>query len=372
MARQSYSQIPFKLKPNRVWRAYKGGLLLDAWQNRSDPHDDETPEEWIASVVPAKNIHPIPNEGLSVVAADDSVGDGSSEPLLLRDLVASDPTSFLGDKHAQKYGANMAVLIKMIDSSCRLVIQTHPDKAFARQHFDSAYGKTESWYILGGRPIDGEAPYVLLGFKPGVTRSRWEAMFYQQDVAGMIDCLHRIPVQPGDAFLIEGGLPHAIGAGCLLLEVQEPTDLTMRLEKVMLDGRRMSDDWCNQGLGFEKMFDCFHYDPLPLAETVARTAIRPVVLRETAGGIETALRLPTQNPLFSLRRIDVTGAFQLLAEPTFSVVVVVAGSGKVAWSGGEAKVSAGDEWFLPAALGETTWQADDVGRLELFRCFPPA
>lgn len=367
MARQNFSRIPFKLMPNRVWRPYKGGLLLDAWQHRSDPHDGDTPEAWVASVVPAKNINPLPDEGLSLV---DTGSEGA--PLLLRDLIAGDPAAFLGTAHAARYGAEMAVLIKLIDSSCRLPLQGHPDRPFARRYLSSNYGKTESWYILGGRPIDGEEPYVLLGFKPGVTREAFEALFHRQDVAGMIDCLHRIPVKPGDAFLIEGGLPHAIGAGCLLLEVQEPTDLTMRLEKVLLDGRRMPDAWCSQGLGFEKMFDCFHYDPLPLAETIARTAIRPEPLRTAAGGVETDLRLPTENPLFSLRRIDVTGEFPLLAEPTFSVVVVVSGEGRVVWDGGEAAVAAGDEWFLPASLGETSWQAADGSPLQLFRCFPPA
>ncbi len=84
--------------------------------------------------------------------------------------------------------------------------------------FNSEFGKTEAWYILGGREVEGEKPYVLLGFKPGTTREQWKSLFEEQDIQGMLDCLHKVPVQEGDTFLLEGGVPHAIGSGCFMVE----------------------------------------------------------------------------------------------------------------------------------------------------------
>jgi hypothetical protein len=83
-------RIPLKLRQNRVWRSYTGGLLFDQWQGEADAQDGHIPEEWVASAVPAKNIQPIPNEGLSLIEAN----DGSI--CLLSDVIASDPAAFLG------------------------------------------------------------------------------------------------------------------------------------------------------------------------------------------------------------------------------------------------------------------------------------
>lgn len=81
--------------------------------------------------------------------------------------------------------------------------------------------RTEAWYIIDGREIDGEPPYILFGFKSGITREKWEKMFREQDIQGMIDSMHKFNINPGQVFLIETGIPHAIGSGCFLIEIQE-------------------------------------------------------------------------------------------------------------------------------------------------------
>ena len=82
----------------------------------------------------------------------------------------------------------------------------------------------------------------------------------------MLSCLHKVPVKKGDTFIIRGGVPHGIGAGCFLVEIQEPTDYTIRTERVTPSGLPVADAMCHQGLGFEKMFDCFDYQGYSLAE----------------------------------------------------------------------------------------------------------
>ena len=95
----------------------------------------------------------------------------------------------------------------------------HPDRPTALRLFQSQYGKTECWHILSGHPVNGEEPCIYYGFQPDMTRARWEALFHAQDIPGMLAGMQKYPVHPGDTILIEGGMPHAIGAGCFLVEI---------------------------------------------------------------------------------------------------------------------------------------------------------
>ena len=94
----------------------------------------------------------------------------------------------------------------------------------------------------------------------------------------MLGCLHKIEVKPGDAFMIYGGVPHAIGAGCFLMEVQEPTDYTMRVEKTTPSGLNIGSELIHQGVGEEKMLECFHYDTHTIDEALSKWKITPEVL----------------------------------------------------------------------------------------------
>ena len=113
---------------------------------------------------------------------------------------------------------------------------------------------------MGGREIDGEKPCIYFGFKEGITREYWKKVFDEQDIPKMLDCLHEIEVAPGETWLIEGGVPHAIGAGCFLMEIQEPTDFTIRTERSTPSGFQIADSMCHQGIDFDNMFECFLYD----------------------------------------------------------------------------------------------------------------
>lgn len=122
------------------------------------------PEEWLASITQAVNpgFPSVENEGLSAVSAGD-------KSCLLKELIERAPQEMLGRKHFNRYGAKTGVLVKLLDPAVRLSIQVHPDKTFAKKYFHSEYGKTECWHILDVREIDGQKPYLLMGFAPGVT-----------------------------------------------------------------------------------------------------------------------------------------------------------------------------------------------------------
>ncbi|MGG1519371.1 type I phosphomannose isomerase catalytic subunit [Paenibacillus oryzisoli] len=364
---QSLAQQPIRLERNRVWRTYSGGKLIDAFQGNERQEDGEMPEEWVASVVQATNVgrEHVRNEGLSEVR----LPDGSR--VTLKEAIASDPCAYLGEAHVQQYGSHPAVLVKLLDAGERLTIQVHPDREYAMTKFQSRFGKTEAWYVIGGRELDGDAPYVLFGFKPGVTPEKWKALFDKQDIAGMLDALHRIPVREGDVFLVEGGVPHAIGSGCFLIEIQEPTDYTLRTERVTPRGNPVPDQACHQGLGFDAMLECFHYEAHTLEEIKARWHIAPDLVHETTGGSLTSLIKESDTDRFRMDRLTVVSDYTMEPSGTFAIAIVVEGTGVVRWASGELGVARGDTFFLPAALPALNWKCADGEPLQVILCYPP-
>jgi mannose-6-phosphate isomerase len=350
-----------KLSGERAWRTYTGGKLLDRLHGRPDGEDGHFPEEWIMSVVNTRTGRGDANEGLSRLADNPEV--------TLKSLVDAYPAEMLGAAHAAKYGASTGVLLKLIDSSERLSVQVHPTREKAMRLFQSPFGKTECWHILGGREVNGQSPCVYLGFKPGVTESEWKKLFARQDVPGMLDCLHRFEPKAGDTILIEGGIPHAIGPGCFLAEIQEPTDFTIRVDRVTPSGYELEDFQCHQGLGFEKMFECFDYTSHSAEETRARWFIQPRILgQDERGEVATVLGYDA-TPYFRLDVMKVKTA--LPSEPcaSFFGVYVLEGKGALVCGNARVELGVGDQCFIPAAAPEVSIEAGAA--MKLLRFFGP-
>ena len=326
-------KTPIRLLPAQAWRTYQGGRLIAALHGR-EAEDTHFPEEWLMSTVRARN----PGredivEGLSLME------DGGS----LRDCIQADPEGVLGAGRR-----DTGVLMKLIDAAERLSVQVHPTRQDAMRLFNSPYGKTECWHILGGREIDGQKPGIWFGFKPGITREKWAALFYAQDIQGMLDCLHHIEVQPGETWLIQGGVPHAIGPGCFLAEIQEPTDLTLRTERVDPQGRPLPDESCHQGVGFENMLDCFDYTGRTLEEARAAWCIPPRVIESTPDYEKTSVLGYDSTPFFKLEKWKVTGSLRCLPRDTYYGLYALEGEGALRADGGQTPLRPGDQLFVPA------------------------
>lgn len=355
-------EVLLKTGETRVWRTYGGGAALDRWHGR-EGENGMFPEDWAASTTRASN----PGredivEGLSRVVSMEG------EPYLT-DVIARDPKTFFGEAHLRAFGEKAGFLVKLIDAGERLTIQVHPDKQFARDILHSDYGKTESWYILGSND-ERKEPCIYLGFKPGVTRAMWKDIFERQDIPAMLDCLHRIPVKAGECYFISAGVPHAIGEGCFLAEIQEPTDYTMRTELVTPAGLRIHENQCHQGVGYEKMLDCFHYDGEPLEKTLARWRSEPVCLREEAGGRVDSLIDTRQTALFSMRRVTVTGEMALASEGCMSILMALSGCAVLRTAGGSMEIRQGDVLAVRADCPEIAVSAGEGG-VTLLQCLPP-
>lgn len=354
---------PVKLTSPRVWRTYVGGSLIDAIHGVPEGRDGQFPEEWIMSVVNARNVgrEHILDEGLCYL-------DGTE--ITLRDHIASNPEDTLGKAHLEKLGVTTGVLVKIIDSAERLTVQAHPDKRRAIELFGSPFGKTECWHILGCRTIDDQEPCIYLGFREGITREYWKRCFDLQDIPAMLGCLHRFPVKAGETYLIPGGVPHAIGAGCLLIEIQEPTDYTVRTERVTPKGLRISDHQCHQGLGFEKMFDCFSYEGLSMEEAGKRFCVPGTNLAHGAWGNRTELVGEDWTDCFRLERFEILDTGVLPAMGVMSGLYVISGCGTMECAGEIQRFSAGEQFFVGADCAAITVEPEEP--VIVFRCFGPS
>ncbi len=358
----NYAYIPLKQHSNRVWRTYSGGALIDRWKMLTPENDGSMPEEWIMSTVTARGKGRPENEGLSLLDTPDGVKS-------LKELVDSNKELFLGKKLAEKFGTT-GVLIKMLDSNERLTIQVHPDKEYARTILNSSFGKTESWYVLNNREIDGEKSAVYMGFKEGVTPALWRKHFKDQNIDGMLDCLHKIAVKPGDAFMVYGGVPHAIGGGCFLMEVQEPTDYTMRVEKVTPKGLTISDELIHQGVGEETMLDCFDYDCCSHEEALRRWKVEPQLVDSSDSYTLKSIFNESHTDCFGLSELDLNGEYTIKANGSFYVAVIYSGKGTIVCNGKEFDFQQGDEIFLSAAIDEATFKSNTTSKILL--CYPPS
>lgn len=358
---QKHAYQPLKQLPNRVWRTYAGGALIDRWKMDTHEIDTNQPEEWIMSTVTARGTNRPEKEGLSLVETPNGIHS-------LKELVDADKTLYLGEKIAKKFGS-AGVLIKMLDSKERLTIQVHPDKDYAKNELNSSFGKTESWYVLNCREIDGEKSVVYMGFKKGVTKEKWKRLFLNQDIVGMLDCLHKIAVHPGDAFMIYGGVPHAIGSGCFLMEVQEPTDYTMRVEKVTPTGLKIADELIHQGVGEEKMLECFHYDCYSYEEALQKWKITPKTIESSDTYSLRSIFNETHTNCFGLSELLLDGGYTIKGNGSFYVVVVYSGAGTISCEGKVYPFEQGDEFFFSAALEHVVFNSTIASKLLL--CYPP-
>ena len=333
-----------KQLPTFVNRTYRGGKVLGEFIHLSDPRDSFTPEDWISSFQEAKNPVYIEGEGISRVMVN-------GEEKKITDVVL--PEDFGRGR------TDSGVLIKFLDSAERLGIQVHPTREYAARVLSSPYGKTECWHILATREVAGEKAAVYLGFREHVTKEYWKELFDKQDIPGMLNALHRFEVEPGQTILVTGGMPHAIGAGCFLLEIQEPSDYTMRTEKVTLAGAFLTPQQIHYGVGEELLFECFDYTPRTREDIMSTFFLKERVGEQR----EKHLVTYEDTPFFALDRVD-GGHYSVTSSDCITVVVVRDG-GELTVGDEKTLLWRGDKFFVPANTPLTL-----EGAYALL-CYPP-
>jgi len=175
-------------------------------------------------VLGKKNISPTTGESweISSVAGDISIVDnGFLKHNNLQELIEVYMGDLLGDKVYEQFGIEFPLLIKFIDANDDLSIQVHPNDQLARERHNS-FGKTEMWYVMDTNP----GASLISGFNREVSKEEYLEALNQKSLATI---LNRVQTSPGDVFFIPAGRIHAIGAGILLAEIQQTSDITYRL-----------------------------------------------------------------------------------------------------------------------------------------------
>jgi mannose-6-phosphate isomerase len=319
---------PVELPPNQFRRFYAGGARIGALRG-APASSDHHPEDWVGSATTAWGHEA---DGLSRLA------DGR----VLRDVLRAEPEAMLGPAHVERWGADPALLVKLLDAGERLPVHFHPGRAFAREHLGLRYGKTEAWVILEAEP----AATVHLGLRDAVGPEAARGWVDAQDAGAMLAAMNRVEVAAGDTVLVPAGTVHAIGAGILLLELQEPTDLSVLVEWKPFG---VDDGPEHLGLGWD-------------------VALGDMTLGRTDPGDLVAhgeLRLPAAaDPYFRAQRVLAGDDL----EPSFAILLGVAGEGRLRTErGDELAVRRGTTALVPHAAGVTTVAGD----AELIRCLPP-
>lgn len=282
------------LSPNRVWRTYPGGKTLDQLEGKPTAEDSHFAEDWIASTTRAVNKGREEfEEGYSKVKVND-------EEYLLKDLMQRYPSEMLGESHYKKYGANTQFLLKFLDSAIRLHIQAHPTIAFSQKHLNSNSGKTEAYVILHIREEVSD-PYIYLGFQHPVSKDDFKQAVMNQDSEKILSCFEKIYIQPGDVFIVPGGLPHAIGEGVFMIEIMEPTDFVVRLE-FERGGYVLPEEARFMGRGVDFAMDMIEFKPLPVEQVKQQYFSKPVLASKENNFEEWVLIGKEQTLCFSVRR----------------------------------------------------------------------
>lgn len=203
---------PFLLRPSGKDYLWGGKRLNDEFEKRIDL--SPLAETWECST------HP---DGPSYVQAFDN--------MTLAQVIEAHP-AYLGTRHAGE--RQLPILIKFIDAKKDLSIQVHPTDAFARERENGQRGKSEMWYVLDA----GKDASLVYGLKHDCTAEALRQMIANGSIGRV---LQKVPVKKDDVFFVEAGTIHAIGAGALVAEIQENSNLTYRLydyDRVDKDGKK--------------------------------------------------------------------------------------------------------------------------------------
>lgn len=321
--------MPITLPPNVLPHFYRGGGRL-AELRGFVPATAYGPEDWLAATVHRAGE---PQHGLS------KLSDGTA----FADLVSADPVGWLGAARAGPAGpADTGILVKLLDADQRLPVHVHPDRRFARSHLHSCYGKTEAWYVLAA---DGPQPSLWLGFTDDVDPIDLARATEAQDSQWMLTRMNRIDAVPGDGILVPAGTAHAIGEGVFVVEVQEPTDLSILLEwSITTSGREDS----HLGLGFDVALAAVSHErlsPARLAQLTAHSA------PDHRSNLPQPALPPAAEEFFTLNLLAPSPDGTVDVAAGFAVAVVLDGSGLLSGTDGTLEVRRGQVLAVPASFG---------------------
>ena len=222
---------PLKFKPILKDKIWGGTKLSEQFNKLSD--SKQLGESWEISTVPGDVSQVI---------------NGKFKSQDLQDLLELYKEDLIGGKNYKRFGNSFPLLIKFIDAKQDLSIQLHPDDNLAKERHDS-FGKTEMWYVM---QADKDAS-LIVGFNQKIDKETYLKCFKENTLAQIVNF---DKVKEGDTYFIEAGRVHSIGAGVLLAEIQQTSDITYRV----YDWDRVDEEGNERELHNDIAIDAFKFD----------------------------------------------------------------------------------------------------------------
>jgi mannose-6-phosphate isomerase len=303
---------PLRFKPILKERLWGGHKLRDVLEK--DFEGTGIGESWELSGV----------EG-DVSLIDNGPYNGKS----LNELIEAYPNELLGKPVIDKFGTEFPILVKFIDAQKDLSIQLHPGDELARARHNS-FGKTEMWYVMDADP----GAELIIGFKRDMSKEEYQ---HAMEEKSLPQHLHYEPVAEGDGFFINSGKIHAIGAGILLAEIQQSSDVTYRVydfdrRDARGNLRELHTELALDAMDFKKKDD----------------------FKISYGRQKNRENLMVSSPYFktSFLELDTKTRLSLSHPYSFTVLICVEGAAEVVMNSWKIQIKKGETVLLPAAAPE--------------------
>ncbi len=263
---------------------------------------------------------------LSTVEGDVSVvANGSLKGKALTDIIEEFPSEILGTKVYKRFGKQFPLLFKYLDAREDLSIQVHPNDELAKERHNS-FGKTEMWYIM---QADADAR-IIVGFKENSSKEEYLENLNNNSLVSILD---NVKVKQGDVFFLETGTVHAIGAGLVVAEIQQTSDITYRL----YDFDRVDVQGNKRELHVDLALDAINYNKVDTYKEYQKKTNESNVVVEC--------------PYFTTNFIPLDGQVEVNKNgETFTVYMCIEGSFDIEYNGEKASYIKGDTVLIPAAM----------------------
>lgn len=299
---------------DRIW----GGTKLRTDLGKHNLPSETTGESWELSAVPGD---------VSIVR------DGKYAGRSLGELIAEHPDELLGNRIHNRFGQQFPLLFKFLDARDDLSIQVHPNDELAKKRHNS-FGKTEMWYVMQA----DEGARIIVGFKH---KSSPEEYLKHLEDKNLIEILNEVPVKKGDVFFLETGTIHAIGAGIVIAEIQQTSDITYRI----YDWDRVDANGQSRELHVEQALDAMNYNTTDTQKQYAQ--------------VQNTANVMVDCPYFTTSYFPLTGEAKVEKDGScFSVYICTEGSYTFTVGGEIFNFKKGDTILVPAALKSFTISGD--------------
>ncbi|MEZ4778789.1 MAG: type I phosphomannose isomerase catalytic subunit [Flavobacteriaceae bacterium] len=267
-----------------------------------------------------------------------TVANGSLKGENLLVLIENFKEALLGNKVVAQYGLEFPLLFKFIDAKEDLSVQLHPNDTMAKERHNS-FGKTEMWYIQQAE----EEARLILGFNQDINKEKYLKTLSEGKITQI---LHAEKVRKGDAFFIAPGTVHAIGAGILLAEIQQTSDITYRI----YDWDRPDVDGTMRELHTDLALDIISFEE-PKAKI-------------TYSASENEATLLCKSPYFETNIVKLSKSIRRDISKIDSFIVYMCVEGTAVIHGEE--IALGQTLLIPAVFEEINITTQDATLLEVY------